>query len=397
MKKILILGAGIYQVPLIQKAKSLGYFVIVVSIPGNYPGFQYADKVYYEDTKNYKAILKIALYEKIDAILTTGTDVAMISVGKVSDELNLSGISYDAAIKCTNKYLMKKSFAASHVRTPKFRVVDIEDLHSLLNSFQYPLMIKVVDSSGSRGILKLSEKPGSLDFINMIKKSTKKEYVVVEEFVEGYEIGCEGFVINNEVKMILPHKKKVYHALADVPIGHILPFECSSDLYQDICYQMKQGIKSLGLNNCAVNADIIIHDNRAYIIELTGRCGATGIPEIVSSYYGIDYFEYMIKAAMGMTNDLVFNTPDSNKSIVSELIFSENEGVLSNFSLDKVKKYENVFVTMDYTIGDKVNKFQTGPDRIGMIIVSSKSLEESCQLIKKVKNDIEVKICKEDE
>lgn len=397
MKKILILGAGIYQVPLIQKAKSLGYFVIVVSIPGNYPGFQYADKAYYEDTKNYKAILKIALYEKIEAILTTGTDVAMISVGKVSDELNLSGISYDAAIKCTNKYLMKKSFAASHVRTPKFRVVDIENLYFLLNSFQYPLMIKVVDSSGSRGILKLLERPESLDFINVIKKSTKKEYVVVEEFVEGYEIGCEAFVIDNQVRMILPHKKKVYHALADVPIGHILPFECSSDLYQDICYQMKQGIKSLGLNNCAVNADIIIHDNRAYIIELTGRCGATGIPEIVSSYYGIDYFEYMIKAAMGMTNDLIFNTPDSNKSVVSELIFSEDEGVLSNFSLDKVKKYENVFVTMDYTIGDKVNKFQTGPDRIGMIIVSSKSLEESCQLIKKVKNDIEVKICKEDE
>ena len=40
MKKIMILGAGIYQVPLIKTAKKLGLYTIVVSIPGNYPGFE---------------------------------------------------------------------------------------------------------------------------------------------------------------------------------------------------------------------------------------------------------------------------------------------------------------------------------------------------------------------
>ena len=52
MKKIMILGAGIYQVPLIKTAKKLGLYTIVVSIPGNYPGFELADKVYYENTVN---------------------------------------------------------------------------------------------------------------------------------------------------------------------------------------------------------------------------------------------------------------------------------------------------------------------------------------------------------
>ena len=45
MKKILILGAGIYQVPLIKTAKRMGLYTIVASIPGNYPGFELADKV----------------------------------------------------------------------------------------------------------------------------------------------------------------------------------------------------------------------------------------------------------------------------------------------------------------------------------------------------------------
>ena len=50
MKKILILGASIYQVPLIQTAKRLGFYTIVASIPGEYPGFALADKVYYINT-----------------------------------------------------------------------------------------------------------------------------------------------------------------------------------------------------------------------------------------------------------------------------------------------------------------------------------------------------------
>ena len=47
MKKLLILGAGTYQVPLIKTARRLGIYTIVSSIHGNYPGFELADKVYY--------------------------------------------------------------------------------------------------------------------------------------------------------------------------------------------------------------------------------------------------------------------------------------------------------------------------------------------------------------
>ena len=75
MQKILILGAGVYQVPLIRKAKELGYYVVVMSIRGNYPGFAYADKVYYVDTTDKVQALKIARAEDVSAVCTTGTDV----------------------------------------------------------------------------------------------------------------------------------------------------------------------------------------------------------------------------------------------------------------------------------------------------------------------------------
>jgi phosphoribosylaminoimidazole carboxylase (NCAIR synthetase) len=64
----MILGAGIYQVPLIKKAKELGYHTIVVSYPGPYPGFDIADEVLYLDTTDSEAILDAARNMNIKGI-----------------------------------------------------------------------------------------------------------------------------------------------------------------------------------------------------------------------------------------------------------------------------------------------------------------------------------------
>lgn len=107
MKKIMFSECGIYQVPLIKTAKKLGLYTIVVSIPGNYPGFELADKVYYENTVDDEKILEIAKEEQIDGIITTGTDVCVITIGKVCDAMGLAGLSYEAAQIAVDKMLMK--------------------------------------------------------------------------------------------------------------------------------------------------------------------------------------------------------------------------------------------------------------------------------------------------
>ena len=102
---ILILGAGIYQVPLIKKAQELGLRAVITSIPGNYPGFAAADKVYYANTTDKDAVLDIARSERVAAVTTTGTDVAVSSIGYVCRKLGLCGISEQAAVKAFRESL----------------------------------------------------------------------------------------------------------------------------------------------------------------------------------------------------------------------------------------------------------------------------------------------------
>ena len=108
--RVLILGAGVYQVPLIKKSREMGFYTIICSIRGNYPGFQYADKYSYTNTVDREAVLQLARNEKIDAILTTGTDVAVSTIGYVCDQLGLKGITEQSAAWVTNKLEMKRRF-----------------------------------------------------------------------------------------------------------------------------------------------------------------------------------------------------------------------------------------------------------------------------------------------
>jgi len=106
----LILGAGPYQVPLIKIIKKNGFKTIVATSIGNYPGIDVADCVEYVDTTDTDGILEISKKYSIDSILTTGTDVAIPSIGLVVDKLKLNGTGYNSSLLSMNKILMKKKF-----------------------------------------------------------------------------------------------------------------------------------------------------------------------------------------------------------------------------------------------------------------------------------------------
>ena len=120
----MILGAGIYQAPLIRKASEMGLLTIVVSIPGPYPGFALADRPYEINTTDAEAVLEAARAEQIDGIVTTGTDVAVRTVGRVCAALGLPGIPEEAARVVTDKARMKEAFSGIVSSSP-FRVLQL--------------------------------------------------------------------------------------------------------------------------------------------------------------------------------------------------------------------------------------------------------------------------------
>ncbi len=382
MKKILILGAGIYQVPLIKTAKRMGLYTIVASIPGNYPGFELADKIYYENTTDYGKILSIARRENIDGIITTGTDVAVITIGRVCDTLGLTGLGFKSAEIATDKLLMKSCYEKYGVRTAKYRKISFDDLdyREKLYHLTFPVMFKSVDSSGSRGIIKVNSADEFDDARNYVLDNTRSNYFIVEEYIEGEEFGAQAFVKDGEVQFILPHGDYVFKGDTGVPIGHFAPYGLDPEIEEDAKMQLRLAIKAMGLNNCAINADFILKDNKTYVLEIGGRSGATCLAELVSIYYGYDYYEKILLTALG--EEVSFNSGDGKPAEgyvgvpnASMLLMSDKDGEIVSQVNGNSDNPNIVDVQFDFKPGDSVHKFKVGPNRIGHVITKGDTLD----------------------
>ncbi len=377
MKKLMIMGAGIYQVPLIQKAKEMGIYTIAVSIPGKYPGFAIADQVCYENTVDYERILEVAKREKIDGIVTAGTDVAVITIGKVCDELGLPGLSFEAAKIASNKILMKKKYEEYGVRTARFREVSFEDdLYEKTAELNFPLIFKAVDTSGSRGIIRVNSREEFEAARALVKASSRTNFFIVEEFIEGEEFGAQAFVYRGEVKFILPHGDYVFQGDTGVPIGHFAPYDLAPEIAEDTKVQLTKAIEAMGLDNCAINADFILKDGKTYVLELGGRSGATCLAELVSIYYGFDYYEKLIRAALG--EDVEFPQEHAVPN-ASMLLRSDRDGVIRAIENDNGPDEDVYELQFDYGVGDEVKKFRVGPHRIGHVIAKGETLEKAVE------------------
>lgn len=390
--KIMIMGASVYQVPLIRTARRMGLYTIVASIPGNYPGFDDADKVYYINTVDKEAILKACQDEGVDGICTSGTDVAVATIGYVNEHMGLSGVSEAAAVNACDKYAMKEAFRKGGVSASEFiKASSLEEAYDAADRIGYPVVVKCVDSSGSRGINVVDAKDGLKEAYDEAVKYSRKDYVLIEEKLPGREIGVDGMVQNGEIILIAPHQKYTYTRNgATIPSGHSFPFRCSEATMEEIERQTRLAVRALGLDNCAFNSDVFVDGEDVYIIEMGGRAGATGIPELISIYYGFDFYEQMIENALGRKADLT--GADRRTPCMSRLLMSPVDGTISSIdheALDALRAEGNI-IALDYSEGQSVEKMYNGTTRIGHLIARTDDAEAVDKIMRRIYSAIYV-------
>ena len=390
MKKLMIMGAGIYQVPLIKTAKRMGIHTIAVSIPGNYPGFAVADEICHINTVDYEAVLKVAREKKVDGIVTAGTDVAVITIGRVCDELGLCGLSFEAARIAVDKLLMKECYEENGVRTARYRkVLFAEPVEEKIRDLHFPLIVKTVDSSGSRGITRVNRPEDIPAAVAEAKACTRKDYYLVEEFIEGREFGAQAFIYGGELRFVLPHGDYVFMGNTGVPVGHFAPFELTGEQQRDVREQTAKAVRAMKLDNCAINCDFIMKDGKTYVLEIGGRSGATCLAELVSIYYGFDYYEKIVEAALGI--EPVFPQEQAVPN-ASKLLMSSRDGVIRSIVDHNRENPDICEIMFDYRVGEQVKKFRVGPNRIGHVITKGRTLEEAVQTLETALKNIEINV-----
>jgi len=388
----MILGAGVYQVPLIKKAREMGLETIVLSYKGKFPGISLADIFLEIDTTDVDRITEAAQKFQISAIATTGTDVCVAAMGKVIDLMDLPGTGYESACRSMDKYLMKESFINNAVPTANFDVFyDLVKAKKYASYLGYPVMVKATDSSGGRGITKVT-KADDFEFAwsraNTVSRSKR---IIVEKFLQGVEFGAQAFIHKDKVVAIFFHGDTVTPAPYFTPIGHYMPADLKEEEKAKSIKVISNAARSLGLYDCISNVDLLIIDGEPFIIEMSARMGATCIPECISIYAGIDVYKHLIKLSMGEYPEITISKEQANECL---LLRSDKTGRVSFVKVpDCVSKHPDLFeLQLDISVGDQVRKFEVGPDRIGHIIVKDVIKQNIGRLAKELASKIDIKV-----
>jgi len=299
-----IIGASYLQLPLIEKAKEMGYITHVFAWKANDVGEKAADYFYPISIIEKEQILEICKKIGICGICSIASDVAVITVNYVAEKMGLTGNTIASTGKCTNKHLMRQAFERNGDPSPKSYLVD-ENVNIKELELVYPAIVKPIDRSGSRGIFKVNSAEEAEKVLAYSVRESFEKKALIEEFVEGQEYSVEYISYRGEHYFLALTKKYTTGAPHFIETGHLEPAPVDNETLEKVKKVVSHALDSLEITNGASHSEIKIDNaGNIHIIEIGARMGGDCIgSDLVKYSTGYDYVKMVIQVACGEKPD----------------------------------------------------------------------------------------------
>lgn len=392
-----MLGGSIYQTYAIKEAVKLGYYVITCDyLPGN-PGHKFAHEYHNVSTTDKEAVLELARELKVDGVVAYASDPAAPTAAFVCEKLGLPTSPFRSVEILSKKHLFRKYLADNGFNVPKANsYTRFEEAEQDLKNFHLPVMVKPVDSSGSKGVNKLTDPAQLKAFFEDALSYSRDKIVLIEEFIvkNGPQISGDAFSVDG---------KLVFHCLGNefystkvdkdfAPLGECWPTVMPQEVIDTLAEDLQRLITSLGMRSNAYNVEAIYGtDGKVYILELGARSGGSLIPQVTALATGVDMVPYVIKAAMGEDCSDLKMAPV--KGFWSNYMAHSNEtGLYDGIEYDKEfgEKHLVDYVT-DTQLGDPVHKYRDAQDCVGELILKYGSQKEMFEIIENMDRYFKIK------
>jgi carbamoylphosphate synthase large subunit len=390
-KRVLVAGGSYSDIPIINKAKELGYFTITSGNNEAELGHKYSDEYHKVDYSNKEALLQLAKKLNIDAIVPSCHDLSMVSCAYVAEQLNLKGYdSYDTTLDLHHKDRFKNISDDIGLKTPK--VVSYNTLQEAIdnyNKISIPVIIKPVDLGGGKGITIVENKDELHNALSYAFDSSKSSKVVVEEFVKGDLKSLSTFIKN----------QKVIFCFENSEFASVNPFGVSSssspsyafeNVKDELIQETQKIAKALNLKDGLLHLQYLRDGNNISIIEFTRRMSGDWYSLPISLSNNIDHVYWILQGFLG--NDFEnFPTNATQKGYFSRycLMAPYNGNIDKLYIDDSIKnKIVDSFVWLDDY--DKVEDFLY--QKFGLFFLKYKSYEEMENLHPKLSNLIKIQI-----
>lgn len=395
MKKILLLGGSTQQIPAIEYANEQGYYTVLCDYLADNPGQDYAKKFYCVSTTDKDAILEVAKNEKVDGVVAYASDPAAPTAAYVAEKLGLPTNPYKSVETLAFKDKFRDFLEENKFNCPKAKgFSSIESAKEEINQFTFPVMVKPIDSSGSKGVSKVESIDNFESAFTTALNNSRSKNIIIEEFIEQdheYMIGGDCFVVDGEVVywgFLNCHRDPRVNAL--VPVGKSYPLLISEDRIKQVKREIQRVVDLLHIEFGGFNVEAMIDSKeRVFLIEMGPRNGGNMIPDFLKMIHGVDLIGATVEAAMGNKNFQIEQKSNSGFYATHNL-HTDKDGLFQTVQYkngieDKILK-EVIYKKK----GDSVQYFDGANKAIGIVFFKFDTQEEQMDFTNSPENWIEV-------
>lgn len=383
-KAVLIFGVGPLQSSIIGRAKKMGLYTIGIDPAQDAICKDEVDVFEVVGGQDFDGTMAVARKYQIDAIVTAATDKPLVMMARVAKELQLPFFSVETAQWSTDKFQMKQRFMEGGIPCAKGRLVYSSDE---VEDFEYPVIVKPRDNSGSRGVKLCRNKAELKAAITEALPYSHLDTVLVEEFIEGQEYSIESLHYDSKSEVIQFTEKKTTEFPYNVELGHIQP----ANISEENKLKIREIISTIGIalnfNDCPSHTELKINGRGIYVIETSPRLGGDYITSTLTPLStGVNMEDELLKISLGEK----INPKSKNIQYAGVRFFAFKEGsvIKQTPNKDFIKSWPHV-VDFSFTLkkGNKVNLITSSLNRYGQMILQAGNrgaIEEAFEKYEKI-------------
>ena len=389
-----MLGGSAQQVIAIETAKRLGYYTVLCDYLTDNPGQYAADKFYLVSTTDRDAVLKVAEEENIDGVIAYSSDPAAPTAAFVAEKLGLPTNPFRAVDILCNKDKFRKFLNDSGFNCPAARgYTSKASACADKDTFEYPIIVKPVDSSGSKGVTVLHSAEGFEEAADYAFSFSRCGEIIAETFIEKkhpYLIGGDIFVYGGRVIVWgLMNCLRENAEFPLVPSGKLYPVLLEERDLARVKEVLQDMVTKLGIESGSMNVELVIDKNdKVFPIDIGPRAGGNMIPIQLSHIFGVDIVEMSVKCAMG---EEITAVPQVRLPYCATYVLhSDRDGIYRGIEFsDTLEKH--IFKKCLYDKkGDKVEHFDNAAKALGIIFLKFDSEQEMLDIMTNMRSHVMV-------
>lgn len=397
-RKLMLLGGLRYLLPVIDAAHSLGCHVITCDYLPDNIAHKYSDEYHNVSILDREAVLSLARELRIDGIMSFAVDPGVVTAAYVADRLGLPCAGpYESICILQDKEKFRGFLESNGFNVPSSRgFSSYEEAYADRDYFEWPVIVKPVDSAGSKGVSRVDSPDDLRPAFDNAKSHSFSGKVIIEEFIEkeGCSSDSDCFSVDGKLEFVSFSAQR-FDENADnpyTPAAYSWPSTFTKEQEAELTAEIQRLLTLLRMRTSIYNIETRIGTNgRPYIMEASPRGGGNRLAEMLRMATGVDMITAAVRAALGESvTDIAQKPYDGYWAEV--ILHADRSGTFSG--LDISQEMSSHVVERDLWVrdGERVSSFNGANDAIGTLVLKLGSCVESEQFLQNLQSNINISI-----